>query len=420
MKPVLRTIERFFADIKMQTLLIALFLLAGCANYEYHETVQIPINQLSDEEELLIKEELLLDVGVVLFDHGVDVFDDDEVAFINLRKSEAVWYTSQLKSTLDRSNAWGLVRALPSSSAGIDVVVKGKLIESNGEKVSLSIEVTDAGGRPWFEKEYEQMVSQYAYNPEVNLPGDPFQALFNNIANDLFDFRAALSDSQLHTIRATSKVLFAQEFVPDAFDSYLTKSEEGIISLNRIPSSDDPFIRKVDRIRSRNDLFLDVIQDYYRAFNNNMSAPYQEWRKLAYKEIVRERQLREQARKEKIAAVAVIAGGVVAANTSNSRTTRAGGYLSSVYGANFFARSFLKSQQALAHSETLREMGSSLELELESSVVELQDRSITLSGTVEDQFVEWQRILSRMFEIEEGGAESQPTSEGPLPENAPF
>jgi len=375
---------------------------------------------LSEEEELQIEEELLLDVGVVLFDHGVDELDDDEVAYINLRKSEAVWYTSQLKNTLDRSNAWGLVRALPSSNSRLDVVVNGRLIESNGEKVSLFVEVSDAGGRPWFAKEYEQMVSQYAYNPEVNLPGDPFQALFNNIANDLFDFRAGLSDSQLLTIRATSKVLFAQEFVPDAFDSYLTTSEEGIISLTRIPSSEDPFIRKVDRIRSRNDLFLDVIQDYYRAFNSNMSNPYQEWRKVSYKEVVRERQLREQARKEKIAAVAVIASGVVAANSSRNGTTRAAGFLGSAYGANLFARSFLKSEQALAHSETLREMGSSLELELESSVVELQDRSITLSGTVEDQFVEWKRILSRMFEIEEGGSANQPIAEDLSPENDPF
>jgi len=47
-------------------------------------------------------------------------------------------------------------------------------------------------------------------------------------------------------------------------------------------------------------------------------------------------------------------------------------------------------------------MGASLESELESSVVDLQDRSITLSGTVEDQYKEWRRILSRMFAIDEG------------------
>ena len=32
-----------------------------------------------------------------------------------------------------------------------------------------------------------------------------------------------------------------------------------------------------------------------------MSLPYEEWRKLSYKEVLYERQLREQARKEQIA-----------------------------------------------------------------------------------------------------------------------
>ena len=376
-------------------------MLSGCTTYEYHETVEVPINKLSEEQELSIEEDLFLDVGVVLFDHGVDELDDELLAYLNVRKSEAVWYTSQLKTTLDRSNAWGLVRALPGAANFTDVIVKGKLLDSNGERVALQISVTDSAGELWYQKDYEQTVSQYAYNPEVNLPGDPFQAMFNNIANDLFDYRKQLSDADLRRLRSTTKVLFAREFVPAAFSDYFSISDEGQQTLVRLPSSQDPFMQKVDRIRSRNDLFLDVVQDYYRAFNQTMGAPYQEWRKLSYKEVVRERQLREQARKEKIASVVAIAGGVAATQTSGSRDTQIAGAVGAFYASRLFGRSFLKTQQAQIHSETLREMGQSLELELESSVVDLQDRSITLSGTVDDQFAEWRRILSRMFELEE-------------------
>ena len=404
MQVISRFYQQVFNGSRVSPFLAGLFILAlsGCTTYEYHETVEVPITKLSDEQEAQIDEELLLDVGVVLFDHGVDELDDDAAAYANIRKSEAVWYTSQLKTTLDRSNAWGLVRSLPNSTSAMDVMVKGTLIDSNGESVVLDVSVHDAGGSLWFTQQYEQRVSQYAYNPEVNLPGDPFQALFNRIANDLFDYRSKLTNKQLLAIRSTAKVLFAREFVPAAFNDYIVEDEQGVAKLTRIPASDDPIMLKVDRIRSRNDLFLDVIQDYYRAFNTNMSNPYQEWRKLSYKEVLLERQLRDQARKEKIAGIVAIAGSVAAANSSSSRNTRVGGLLGSVYGARVFARSFLKADQALSHSETLREMGRSLELELEPSVVDLQDRSITLSGTVEDQFVEWRRILSRMFEIEEG------------------
>ncbi len=387
---------------RLLLLAFACLALAGCTKYEYHETVEVPISKLSDEQEALIDEELLLDVGVVLFDHGVDELDEDTIAFANVRKSEAVWFTSQLKATLDRSNAWGLVRSMPSTTGRMDLTVSGKLITSHGEQVILSIVAHDSMGREWLNKSYEQQASQYAYNPEVNLPGDPFQALFNSIANDLFDARAALSDTTLRNVRATTKILFAQDFVPAAFDGFVAQDEQGLVTLLRVPASEDPMMKKVERIRSRNDLFLDVIQDYYRAFNNTMAAPYQEWRKLSYKEVVRERQLKEQARKEKIASVVAIASGVVAANSSSSGSTRVAGIGSTIVGARLFANSFLKSSAAQGHSETLREMGRSLELELEPSVVDLQDRSVTLTGTVEDQFVEWRRILSRMFELDEG------------------
>lgn len=386
----------------------AMVLLSGCTNYEYHETVNVPISKMSVEEEAAISEDLILDVGVVLFEHGVDLLDDDEAVFLNVRKSEAVWFSSQLKATLDRSNAWGLVRALPNDNGIMDVIVKGRLIESNGERVVLNISAQDAGGQKWFDKDYQQVVSQYAYNPEVNLPGDPFQALFNQIANDLFDYRAALTPKGLRKIRSTAKVLFARSFVPAAFNDYLEEDENGVFSLARIPAESDPMMKKVDRIRARNDLFLDVIQDYYRAFNNTMAAPYEEWRKLSYKEVLYARQLREQARKERIAGIVAIASGVVAANTSNNTTTRVGGYVGAGYGARLFANSFLKKDQALQHSQTLRELGGSLEQELQPSVVDLQDRSVTLTGTVEDQYTEWRRILSRMFELEEGEATEEP------------
>ena len=56
----------------------------------------------------------------------------------------------------------------------------------------------------------------------------------------------------------------------------------------------------------------------------------------------------------------------------------------------------------MSHSATLRELSDSLETELEPSIVALQDRSVTLSGTVDDQYDEWRRILAEMFRIEEG------------------
>jgi len=346
-------------------------------------------------------------VGIVLFDPGVVDLNSSDADYSSVRQSEAVWFTNQLKHTLDTSNAWGLVRALPRDNLGLDVYVTGTLLESNGEVIRLLVSAKDSTGREWFSKEYDQRASAYAYNPEVNLPGDPFQATFNEIANDMFNYRANLKGEELLNIRSVSKVLFARDFVPNAFNSFVETDELGQLSLTRIPADNDPMMLRVERIRSRNDLFLDVVQDYYRAFNNKMEAPYQEWRKLSYKEVLYSRQLKEQGRKEKIAGLVAIAGGIAAATSGNNRTTRGAGHIGILAGARIFGNSFLKTEEALGHSSTLRELGASLESELEPSIVDLQDRSVTLSGTVDDQYQEWRRILGEMFRLEEGDVSEQ-------------
>jgi len=341
-------------------LFLVCLLLNACTKYEYHETKTVRIAKVSAEQEQQIDEESLLDVG------------------------------------------WGIVRTLPRANLPVDLMVYGELIESNGESVKLQVRAVDSAGSTWIDKMYEQQASAYSYHPEVDLPGDPFQATFNEIANDLFSYQETMSSAQLINIRSISKVLFARDFVPDAFSDYVVEDESGQISLSRIPANSDPMMQRVERIRSRNDLFLDVVQDYYRAFNRKMEAPYQEWRKLSYKEVLYARQLKEQARKEKIAGIAVLAGGIIAATKGESRASRGAGHIGIISGSRLFVGSFLKTEEALSHSSTLRELGVSLESELEPSIVDLQDRTVTLSGTVEDQFVEWRRILGELFVLEEG------------------
>ncbi|MFT4635438.1 MAG: hypothetical protein ACI9OI_001230, partial [Chitinophagales bacterium] len=260
--------EQLKKALKLLSMMSVIASLTACTNYEYHETKQVAIERIGEAQELLIDEQQILDVGVVLFDPGVVDLNSTDADYSSVRQSESVWYTNQLKQTLDTSNAWGLVRALPGDNLGLDVYVSGTLLESNGEVVRLLISAKDSTGRIWFSKEYDQRASAYAYNPEVDLPGDPFQATFNEVANDMFNFRAQLSASQLLNIRSVSKVLFARDFVEDAFAGFVETDEFGQLSLTRIPADNDPMMQRVERIRSRNDLFLDVVQDYYRAFNN--------------------------------------------------------------------------------------------------------------------------------------------------------
>lgn len=395
-------VQKYSALLGLRTacFITLLVFISGCATFEYHETSPVAASRLDDASNEEIAEEELLDVGIIVFDPGIDDIDPDALVYESVRQSEAVWFASQLKATLQHSNVWGSIRTMPNANSVMDVQVDGKIVESNGEIVSLLVTVKDATGKQWFSKQYEQSASSYAYNPEVNYNRDPFRNVFVQIANDMFDYRVNLTSQEILTLRSVSKVRFAQDFLPQAYDDFIVETKDGF-QLQRIPAANDPMIKRIERIRARNDLFLDVIQDYYRAFNGNMAHPYQEWRKASYKEVIYARQLKQQARNEKIAGVTALLAGILA-QTSSSRYARGAGHIGIFSGANLIVSGYGKQNTSLLHSATLRELSSALEAELEPSIIDLEDRSVTLSGTVDEQFKEWRRILAEMFEAESG------------------
>ena len=63
---------------------------------------------------------------------------------------------------------------------------------------------------------------------------------------------------------------------------------------------------------------------------------------------------------------------------------------------------FDKRAESKMHAETLKELGGSLSAEIEPQVIELEDRSVTLTGSVQDQYGQWREILRGIYEAETG------------------
>jgi hypothetical protein len=59
-----------------------------------------------------------------------------------------------------------------------------------------------------------------------------------------------------------------------------------------------------------------------------------------------------------------------------------------------------RKQESAAHTEAVAEMGSSLEAEIIPQVIELEDRTITLTGSVQAQYQQWRELLHRIYEQE--------------------
>ena len=374
---------------------------SGCATHTVKTTSYTPIIQDSQN----INEDFLLDVGVAIFDPGIDELDDDQEQLTNhqVRLAESRYAPYLLSETLQRSANWGIVRLMPNANSPMDVFINGVILESNGETMSMRVSVSDSTGRQWYQKEYEQAISQFSYDPSQRQQNDPFQILYNNIANDLLEWRQKnISEPEITEIRTVSEMLFAKRFSSQVFDSYLAQDRNGVYQITSLPSDDDPLLQRIRDIRERDFMFIDTVQDYYATYVRQMRLPYDSWREQSYHETIELRELEASARRRFIAGAATVVAGIAAATQGSNYGTQIGGAAAVGAGAYLIRSGFDKRAEAQMHMEALEELGQSLEDEVAPQVISLEDRSITLTGSVEEQYEQWREILADLYAAEVG------------------
>ncbi len=376
--------------------LFAILLLVGCGQTVIRTTAHTPLDVQADG----IPEPQLLDLAVLTFDPGLDNIDEnDETTLPEVRNAEALFMASRLADTLQRSGSWGAVRVVPGKQVIMDVYVEGGILYSDGETLELSIEVTDTSDNVWHKKKYKEVIGKYAYEKHEQLDRDPFQGIFNRIANDLAAYKNKLSTARIEELRAVSGLRFARDFAPDAYSSYLTEGSNGNIRIFRLPADNDPTLARINSIRERDYLYVDTLQEYYNAFSRQMDVPYQTWRALSYDERLSLRELQRQYRLRVLAGIATVIGGVIAAG-SDSGATQLGGIVAASAGGMLVKSGLSKKAEAQIHIEGLLELGESLEMELEPRIIELEDRTITLTGNVEAQYQQWKQLLKEIYRAE--------------------
>lgn len=379
--------------------LVAL-LLGGCVSQTVKRVDTTPARQATEA----IPEALLLDVGIQLFDPNVpEEWRDRERDGIlpEVRRAEARFMPFILKDTLESTGNWGAVRVVPRETLAVDLTVNSRILESNGETLRLEVEVSDASGRRWFKREYGYQASRYAYDEAAPAGLDPFQMVYNEIANDMLAYRERMSAAEIAQVREIGRMRFAREFAPEAFDGYLQENR-GRYELLRLPAENDPMMTRIARVREREHLFIDTLDAHYAHFNDQMDTPYTEYRRHTYREAVALREMRESARNRTIMGALAVAGGIYAASQSDSSYGRAAGHLGILGGAYMIRDGLGRRQEAELHALTLNELANSLEQEITPSVIELDDRTITLTGTVDGQYDQWREILHELYQSDVG------------------
>jgi hypothetical protein len=385
---------------RLMALLILCAALPACVNQTIKSASVPAVRNPSTD----IVEDLLLDVSIAIFDAGLDDYDEGQQVYPEVRKAEAHYMPNLLSETMQNSGAWGAVRVVPDAKQISDLMVEGEILYSDGEELRLHINATDSRGYVWMDKDYHGNASRYAYLKTSRKYQDPFQAVYNDISNDLLERQEKLRPKDQENIRLVTELLFARSFSSEAFNGYLEQNRKGLYRVIRLPAEDDPMLEWVRNIRDRDHLFIDTMQEYYISFNEQMIGPYQEWRNLSYEEAVALRELKADSRRRMIAGgIAILAG--IAGASSNSSTGRAAGSVAILGGGYLLKSGLEKRNETEMHAEALEELGQSLEAEITPQVIELQDRTVMLSGNVEDQYAQWRELLAEIYRTEIGELE---------------
>mgnify|MGYP001414186318 FL=1 len=357
-----------------------------------YEKVKLEIAQTE------IPYEELLDVGIMLFDPNIPV-KEDPMIFAEIRKAEARYMPYHLKKTLESMGHWGGVWVLPEQSKAIDLIIVGRIEKSDGLDVKLKIGVWDIAGKQWINKTYESNIAKSSYSKRRDLSQDPYQNIFNKIANELLEIKKSKTRDELIQLSRMGEIRFASELIP-VYDDYISKSKNNIYSLDRLPSEEDAIMQRILEVQEREFLLLDTLNEYYGQLYENLSQPYEDWRKLSREDMITYEELQRSARTRKILGVVALAGALATDGDSRASSTMR---QMAVYGGIEAMRSgFATASEAKIYQESLKESGADFDAQAQPLVIELEGQTIRLTGTAEEKFQEWRRLLEEIY-IDETG-----------------
>ncbi len=346
-----------------------------------------------------VPEERLVDVAIDLFAPGVSDTPPSPMlqkgVRASVRKAESRYLPTHLRNTLQSTGQWGEVRVVPGGAAWAELLVTGKIVKSNGKDLALDLLARDATGKVWLERRYVQTADASAYAKERPLDGrDPFQALYNRVANDLVRERDRLRPKQLQAARAVAELRFAAFMAPDPYASYVATDKGGSSSVVRLPAADDPMIARVRAIHERDRMLVDTLNEYYADFYARMDKAYDEWRAYSYEEQkALDAIARKSALKKVLGGIAILAG-IVLDPTSDHGTKDV-----LIFGGIAALESGFKDDKEKGiHKASLSELADSVEAEVTPLLVDVDGKVVQLTGSAEGQYQKWRELLQQIAE----------------------
>ena len=388
---------------------VALFVLtsSGCTVQEVITAEHTKLNVASLE----MSENLLMDIGIVNFEPGIPRNNDPDKTGVyeEVREAEARYLPYHIKTTLQSTGYWGAVRVVPSNEVHTDVLLLGEIERSDGEFVTLTVKAQDVTGREWFENTYSTQTGVRSYSENRDRTQDPYQKIFNDLANDLRSYATTLSAKEVTQIRQTSELKFFADMAPTAYGEHLGTADDGNVTINRLPAENDPMVARLRQIRERDRLVVDTLNEHYANFYYGIALPYEGWRKKSRENQINIRQVKRTATMRALLGVAVTAG-AMSIDTSGGRRRgydwkRAAQAVGIDRGIRTVISAWQLRQSANIYRAEIGELSESFSAEAAPLTVQVEGETRRLTGTAEAQYEGWRKLLKEIYQLETGFAE---------------
>ena len=330
----------------------------------------------------------LLEIGVQVFGTAQKEAEEYEIGdwvFDEIIRKETQFLPHLLKNTLVDSRQWGAIRVIPDRDPSLDLIVEGQIVQSDGETLELQIRAFDSSGREWLNKTYadQSIQEEYPESTRFTLDNtfdainfvDPFQDIYNRIANDLVAVRTNLGEQTLRDLNLVTDMLYAGDLSPSDFSGAVKENEDGLLVIDRLPSLDDPMMARVADMKYRHHLFIDTVDEYYQTLYEDIQPAYVLWRRYSIDQITEIETSQQEA--------------------SQSDYGSSSGFLS-------LSQRYDRFKWSKIFEREFNDLAAGFNNELAPAFLELNSQVHGLTGTMEQQYREWRGILRRLFELENG------------------
>jgi hypothetical protein len=350
-----------------------------------------------------------LDVIIPVFDPGLPEKTEDyekEGIWPELRRAESTRFAYKLKEALDKTEQFGAVRVTPDKNATGDLYVLGKIKKSNGQDVEMALNVVDISGKEWIDDSFSHEVPDIFHNDLRNKGKDPYDPMFDEAAQKIVDQLKYHGAKDLEDIQYLTNLRFGANFSEEAFMQHM-KLEGDEVKLVSKFNENDPMYRRIQAIRTRDQLFVDGLQANYAQFSETMNESYLMWQEQSQLEMKAEHEAKMKAAGQTAGAVALFGLAILSAvagvrsKTSGSTTAGvAGAAIGGMVGMDLLQKSFKTSDEAKVHRDALNELGQSLDMKLAPQVIEFEKQTVKLTGDAKEQFAQWREFLKKIYEQE--------------------